>query len=206
MFSYFSHVLSFYILVRTLLFIDDVADHLRLPNTTVIVLERDQGLMDVLRWIESQRYNVAEYNIIGLMVGRADAVRSLDWFIASVSEVIQGIVKRNPKALQLWGAVIPSPLDDRVMVRKFVDKNAALQKRCLNGTDRKRLEYTRSGKVLLTKGGPIQEFYGKDHRLNQIGLKKLAMAITRKFGTAGLVKRAQELHSMVVRMTGLRRS
>ena len=44
--------------MKTILFIDGVADHLKLCNTTVIILEDSQGLMDVLRWLENGRFDL----------------------------------------------------------------------------------------------------------------------------------------------------
>ena len=179
--------------VTTLLFIDDVADNLKLYNATVVIIERDQGVIDVLRWIEKGRFLPEDYDIISLMVGRSDARRSVEWFMASIGEFVRTVRQLNNKALILLGAVVPSREDTKAMVESFVLKNAALQDRCKTYKDRRYLEYCRPGRELLAKGGPLEKFYGEDSRLNQLGLKVLAGAIHNKYLSASLPKRVRSV-------------
>ena len=99
----------------------------------VLILEKTQGLMDVIHWIEIGRFDLSQFGIIRFMVGRVDRVRSKNWFMASVEDLMRLVFSRNLTTLQLWGAVIPSVDDDKAAVRDFVDKNAALQKKMFNG-------------------------------------------------------------------------
>ena len=86
---------------------DDVADHLMIPNSTVVILERDQGIMDLISWVEGSTFNLTDYSIFERMVSRVDVKRSANWFRESVDllKLVKGI---NPKMLLLLGAVIPA--------------------------------------------------------------------------------------------------
>ena len=45
-----------FIVVSKLVFVDDVADKLEVEHATVVVLDKDHGVMDIIRWIE-KRHN-----------------------------------------------------------------------------------------------------------------------------------------------------
>ena len=48
-------------------FVDDVADHLQIFNSAVVVLEKDQGIMDVAHWLEEGWFNLKKFDIIVYM-------------------------------------------------------------------------------------------------------------------------------------------
>ena len=102
-----------------ILFVDDVADNLGVPNTTVIVLEKEHGIMDVIRWIEVGRFEITGFDIVSIMIGRHDVRRRRSWFKESMEEFITLVKRLNSNALVLIGAVIPAIQDDRDMVREF---------------------------------------------------------------------------------------
>ena len=79
------------------------------------------------------------------------------------------------------------------MIESFVWKNRNLMERCNQGLDCKSLEYTRPGRNLLTKGGPVKDFYGEDGRLNDAGLKVLERPFVDKFDSAQLDFRCTQL-------------
>ena len=146
--------------------------------------------MDIIRWIEAKRFNLADYNIISFMIGRADVNRSRQWFAACMEELLKVATRQNHRALYLLGAVIPAVQDTRFMIKEFVACNVILQNRCHSSRDRFRLEYTRPGKVLLSVGGPLAEMYGEDGRLSARGRIRFMEAIRDKYISANLPGRA----------------
>ena len=142
---------------------------------------------------EEGRFHIAKFDVISFMIGRDDLRRSRNWFGAAVDELLAVIALRNSTALALVGAIIPKLDDSRATVREIVATNAVLQTRCWSGNDRQRLEYTRPGKVLLARGGSIQDFFGPDGRLSPAELRAFESAIVDKFQSAGLVSRAAVL-------------
>ena len=134
-----------------ILFVDDVADDLSVPNTTVIVLEKDHGMMDVIRWIEAGRFSVANYDIVSLMIGRGDLKRGRPWFTETLEEVIKVIKHHNNTCLMLMGAVVPARTDSPMDVKEFKARNKVIQDRCLLTNERFRMEYTRPEKLLYQK-------------------------------------------------------
>ena len=173
-----------------ILFVDNIADLIEVSNTTVVILEREHGLMDVIRWIEGNRFHLQNFDIISFMIGRADLVRSKNWFSATVDELLAVIMQRNDTALYLLGALIPCITDSCGTVRDIVARNAIIQKKCLGISKFRKMEYTRPGKVLLCKGGPVPKFFGQDTRLNEEGRKLFAQAIQDKRVSANLDRRA----------------
>ena len=176
-----------------ILFVDDVADLLEIYNASVVVLEKVQGIMDVIHWVEKGRFDLKEFDVVGIMVGRSDAKRSTEWFMSSVEEFIHLVRRLNPTALILLGAVVPSVIDTKEMINSFVRKNAALQERNFARRDGRFLEYTRSGRDLVAKGGVLRHLYGEDDCLNKQGRLIMGKAIAVKFTSAGLVRRCHEL-------------
>ena len=156
-----------------ILFVDNIADLLQVSNMTVITLECNHGLMDVIRWIESGCFPLHDFSIVGLMIGRGDLDRSWNWFAACLDELIAVIRRLNARVLLLLGAVLPSILDDRFMVREFVARNGIIQNRCFSARNRSLVKYTRPGCVLLTKGGPIATYFDKEGRLSVKGRERL---------------------------------
>ena len=177
---------------KMLLFVNDVADLIQLHSTTVITLELQHGLMDVIHWIEPNRFPMVDFDIISLMVGRGEITHSGPFFTACLDEVIRVLRKKNSSALLLLGAVIPSMRDDHRMVREFVTRNAIIQGRCM-GKERRTMEYTIPGRVLLTRGGPIPEFFNSQGRLNDKGCERFTQAVYDKFESVDLHTRARNV-------------
>ena len=103
------------------------------------------------------------------MIGHGDLDRSRNWFAACLDELIAVIRRLNARVLLLLGAVLPSILNDRFMVREFVARNGIIQNRCFTVRNRSLVEYTRPGHVLLIKGGPIATYFDKEGRLSVKG-------------------------------------
>ena len=78
------------------------------------------------------------------------------------------------------------------MVREFVARNAIIQGRCM-GKERRTMEYTRPGRVLLTRGGPIPKFFDAQGRLNAKGRERFTQALYDKFESADLHTRARNV-------------
>ena len=169
-----------------IIFVDLVAEGLQLANSTVVTLEADQGIMDVIGWIETRRIDISKFDIISLMIGRGDINRSQRWFITAIDEFMLTVNRTNNRALFLLGAAIPGIRDAKWMVAEFLARNSLLQRRCVEGRDRYRVEYTRPGKVRLGKGGPVAKFYGPEAKLNTDGLIKFRDAVMDKFFSADL--------------------
>ena len=169
-----------------IIFIDFLVEGLKLSNSTVVTLEIDQGIMDVIRWIEQGKVNISNFDIVSLMIGRVDLKRSREWYMASVEEFLRVVHKFNGASLILLGVVIPSIDDARWMVTEFLARNNLLQRRCILGSDRYKVEYIRPGKVLLGKGGPVAKCYGPDAKLNEEGILRFRNAIVDKFFSADL--------------------
>ena len=176
-------------------FVDDIADHLELYNASVVILEQDQGFLDIIRWIEAGRFDLARFDVVGLLIGCAELKRSKNWFAACVEELLAVITKVNSSCLVLLGAILPSTVDSRWMVWEFIARNAILQNRVTAGRDRRKLEYARPGRSLLTTGGPVASYFDEDRRLAKLGLQVLTKALLEKFQSADLVKRALNLRS-----------
>ena len=164
-----------------------------MPNSHVVVLEKQQGIMDVIRWIEMGRFDMNRFEIVVFLIGRYDIARSRNWFKESVEELIAVVRKISSKALMLWGASLPCLTDSRHMIGEMVARNGWLQQRCKMFRQRKFLEYTRPGKELLAKGGPIQKYYAESGVLNDLGTAKLVVAIMNKFLSASLAQRTLDL-------------
>ena len=103
-----SEITFLYLKVKMIFFVDDVADHLEIYNAAVVVLEGDQELMNVIRWLEENRFEISQFDVIGLLIGRADLSRSRQWFNASLEEMLAVITARNASALILVGAFVAS--------------------------------------------------------------------------------------------------
>ena len=173
-----------------------------MENASIVILEPEHGVMDILRWIEKGRFEPHRFDIVSVMIGRADIKRSRSWFMASMEELFTVIGKLNPSVLMLVGALLPSSSDSRVMVRKFVARNSMLQSRCLMAGERRKMEYTRPGKALLMKGGPLPKYYDHEGRLNETGRKVLVQAIQDKYISADPPKRALNLKAVRSRLGG----
>lgn len=104
-------VIFYYIAVNKLVFVDDVADQLEVEHATVVVLEKDHGVMDIIRWIEIGTVQIRNYDLVVVLVGRADVVRSRSWFFEIVEELLHVTKCLHPVVQVVVGAMIPSVLD-----------------------------------------------------------------------------------------------
>ena len=94
-----------------ILFVDTLAEGVHLNNSTVVALEPEQGIMDVIGWIEKNILDVAGFDIVSIMVGRGDVKRTKEWFFGCIEEFLTVVRRANENCLILLGAVIPG-IDD----------------------------------------------------------------------------------------------
>ena len=160
-----------------LVFVDDVADQLQVEHATVVVLEKDHSVMDIIRWIETGTVQVRNYDVVVCIVGRADVSRSRGWFLESIEEFRRAMSKLHPQVVVVAGAVIPSVLDTIPHVKEFLARNSLLQKKAEEVF--RRWWYIRPGRVVLVKGSPVLDFFGRDNRLNEKGRQRIGLALQR---------------------------
>ena len=99
---------------------DDIADHLEIFNALVVMFEKNHGIMDVIRWIESHQFQLENFDIISFMIGRADVKHSRQWFTACVDELLLVCNRMNHLALVLLGAAIPLLHDTKFMIKRVL--------------------------------------------------------------------------------------
>ena len=164
--------------MNTLVFVDDVADLIEVSHATVVVLEKEHGIMDIIRWIEAGRIQTRNFGLVMFLIGRGDIKHSRAWLIASFRELFAVILSHNKEAQLALGAVIPSIQDSTADVREFLARNSVLHKTFGKNGDNS-VTFCRPGKVLLAKGGPVANFFGLDGHLNFRGRRRLVAAIAR---------------------------
>ena len=109
-----SHI--FIILDQMILFVNDITDNLAVYKAKVVVLERDQGLSDVLKWIQNGTVVVEGFKMVILMLRRADLQRSDAWYGQNIDLLIHTVREINLSCFILLGDLIPSTVDSKVMV------------------------------------------------------------------------------------------
>ena len=55
-------------------------DNLIVRNARIVVLEREQGITAVLRWLQDGTISVQAYKIVSIMLGRADLSETDKWY------------------------------------------------------------------------------------------------------------------------------
>ena len=91
-----------------ILFVNDITDNLAVYKAKVVVLERDQGLSDVLKWIQNGTVVVEGFKMVILMLRRADLQRSDAWYGQNIDLFIHTVREINLSCFILLGDLIPS--------------------------------------------------------------------------------------------------
>ena len=135
-------------------------------------------------------FDLTQFKVIVLLTGRYDLRRSREWFRLSLEEFISLVRKMQPEIVLLLCASLPSVTDTKKMIGEMIARNALLQDRCKLVRNRVLFEYSRPGKCLLAKGGPVPYYYSNDAKLSKLGVLKLSVALSVKFISASLASRA----------------
>ena len=172
------------------IFVENMAANLVLSKATTHALHSQDGFQEIADLITKGICNISNFNVIILLLGRADLWSSDRVFRTSLAACLAAIRKVNLHAFIVMCAIIPAP-GDTLDLRKTAGYRHGYMS-YLAG-DSNRLEFSKPGKHLLQGGSAIKHFYDGEACLTERGLDIIARALEAKIRCASVFRKFDEL-------------
>ena len=134
------------------MFVDGIASGLNMDDAQTVQLRAQDGFQEVAEMVNSGKVRVQGFQVIVLLCGRADLWQADKSFKIGVGMCLSALQVANNKAMIVLTGTLPSPGDERRVVRTAIYRNSYLSQLSNEGP---RVEFSKPGRMLLQTGGPI---------------------------------------------------
>ena len=166
-----------------LVIVDSMAKGLQFENSSVFILDHQEGYMELTIILQQRRLEVDNYKFLVLLIGRADLWESFKSFMSNVSKCLESLRTVNQHAVVVLSAALPCLRDDRRVINASGMRNHYLSQLAVEAP---RLEFSKPGKHLIQFGKVDSKFFTEEGVLNARGLDSVSFALSAKFKCAKL--------------------